>query len=161
LRLWREGRPIRARRVSPIGHAWRWCQRHPAVAGLLLTLALTLTTGIVGLFMLLGQVEAERARLAVARRNAETYEQFSASAADHLGQLLRTFVRFGRITSQKQMEASISRLRSETERLRNRGIVSPLVIGFLEKEIASALMSFSNVEQAQARELLNQAITDL
>ena len=48
LRLWLEGRPIKARRVSPMGHAWRWCRRHPAVATLLLTLAMTLTTGIVG-----------------------------------------------------------------------------------------------------------------
>jgi eukaryotic-like serine/threonine-protein kinase len=37
LRLWQEGRPIQARRVSPMGHTWRWCRRHPAVAGLLLT----------------------------------------------------------------------------------------------------------------------------
>ena len=35
LRLWLEGCPIKARRVSPIGHAWRLCRRHPAVAGLL------------------------------------------------------------------------------------------------------------------------------
>jgi eukaryotic-like serine/threonine-protein kinase len=35
LRLWLEGRPIKARRVSAMGHAWRWCRRHPAVAGLL------------------------------------------------------------------------------------------------------------------------------
>ena len=48
LGLWLEGRPIEARRISPIGLAWRWCRRHPAVAGLLLTLGLTLATGIVG-----------------------------------------------------------------------------------------------------------------
>ena len=79
LRLWLEGRPIKARRVSPMGHAWRLCRRHPAVAGLLLTLAMTLTTGIVGLFVLLNQVEAERTRLAEARRHAEAYEKFSAT----------------------------------------------------------------------------------
>ncbi|MGP0062170.1 MAG: protein kinase domain-containing protein [Isosphaeraceae bacterium] len=159
LRLCLEGRPIKARRVSPIGLAWRWCRRHPAVAGLLLALALTLATGVMGLFVLLKQAEAERARLAEARRNAEAYEQFSASAADHLGLLLRTSIRYKRITSQDQMAASISRLRSETDGLRNRGIVSPSVIGMLEKEIGCALMSFNKVEEA--RVLLNQAIADL
>ena len=93
LRLWLEGRPIKARRVSPLGHAWRWCRRHPAVAGLLVTLAMTLATGVVGLFVLLNQAEAERARLAEARRHAEAYEQFSASTADQLGLFLRTTIR--------------------------------------------------------------------
>ncbi len=62
LRLWLEGRPIKARRVSPMGHAWCWCRRHPAVAGLLVTLAMTLAMGVAGLFVLLNQTEAERRR---------------------------------------------------------------------------------------------------
>ena len=37
---------------------------------------MTLATGVVGLFVLLRQAEAEQARLAVARRNAEAYEKF-------------------------------------------------------------------------------------
>ena len=159
LRLWLEGRPIRARRVSPTGHAWRWCRRHPAVAGLLLTLALTLATGVVGLFVLLKQAEAERTRLAEARRNAEAYEQFSAGAADHLGWLFRTFIRHRTITSQKELEASVSRLRSETDGLRDRGIISPSAIGILETEIGWALLTFNKEEEA--RDVLNQAITDL
>ena len=69
------------------------CRRHPAVAGLLVTLALTLATGVVGLIVLLNQVEAEHARLAEARRNAEAYEKFSASAADQLLSFLRTTIR--------------------------------------------------------------------
>ena len=96
LRLWLEGRPIEARRVSWMGHAWRLCRRHPAVATLLVTLAMTLTTGVVGLFVLLNQAAAERARLAEARRRAEAYEQFSASAADQLGLFLRTTIRYQR-----------------------------------------------------------------
>jgi serine/threonine protein kinase/Flp pilus assembly protein TadD len=34
LRRFVEGRAIRARRVSPVEHAWRWCRRNPAVAAL-------------------------------------------------------------------------------------------------------------------------------
>jgi serine/threonine protein kinase/tetratricopeptide (TPR) repeat protein len=37
LRRYVEGRPIRARRVSPLEHAWRWCRRNPAWAALVAT----------------------------------------------------------------------------------------------------------------------------
>jgi eukaryotic-like serine/threonine-protein kinase len=44
-----DDRPIRARRVSPIEHAWRWCRRNPALASvsvLALTLLVMVTTGM-------------------------------------------------------------------------------------------------------------------
>jgi tetratricopeptide (TPR) repeat protein len=37
LRRFVEGRPIRARRISPLEHAWRWCWRNPAWAALAAT----------------------------------------------------------------------------------------------------------------------------
>ncbi len=87
LRLWLEGHAIKARRVSPLGHAWRWCRRHPAVAGLLMTLGITLTTGVVGLFVLLSQLKAERSQViaekflvAESRRRTEADERFLASS---------------------------------------------------------------------------------
>ena len=159
LRLWLEGRPIKACRVSPMGHAWRLCRRHPAVAGLLLTLALIQATGVVGLFVLLKHVEAERSRLAVARRNAGAYEWFSASAADQLGLFLRTTIRNQRETTTDQMIAALLSLRSSTSDLRDRGIVSSSTIGILEEEIAWALMSFKRIDES--RDLLRQAISDL
>jgi serine/threonine protein kinase len=45
LRRFVEGRPIRARRVSPLEHAWRWCRRNPAVAGLAAAAFLTMAIG--------------------------------------------------------------------------------------------------------------------
>src|SRR5262249_39446675 len=58
--------PIRARRTGPLGRAWRWCRRKPAVAVLLgCVAALAVVTGIVSAVSnwRLG-VEAERARQA-------------------------------------------------------------------------------------------------
>jgi len=48
LRRFLGGEPIRARRVHTLERAWRWAKRRPAVAGLLLVLAVTLvgSTGV-------------------------------------------------------------------------------------------------------------------
>ena len=159
LRLWLEGRPIVARPVSPMGLAWRLCRRHPAVAGLLFTLAMTLATGVVGLFVLLNQAAAERARLAEARRNAEAYEQFSASVADQLGEFLRKTIRYRPSTSADQVAEALLKLRSSINNLKGRGIVPSSTLGVLELEIGWALMYSSKAEEA--RDLLNQATADL
>ncbi len=43
-----EDRPIAARRLGPLGVAWRWCRRNPAVASLLWLLGLLLVGGTIG-----------------------------------------------------------------------------------------------------------------
>jgi tetratricopeptide (TPR) repeat protein len=159
LRLWLEGRPIKARRVSPTGHAWRLCRRHPDVACLLVALAITLATGVVGLFVLLNRVESERARLAAARRHAEAYEQFSAGAVDQLLLFLRATAPFRRNTTPAQTTTALLSLRKSTNDLRSQGVLPTSTIGILEAEIGGALMHFSKPQEA--RELLKQAIADL
>jgi eukaryotic-like serine/threonine-protein kinase len=159
LRLWLEGHPIKARRVSPIGHVWRLCRRHPAVAGLLVVLAMTLTTAVVGFFVLLNQAAAERTRFAEARRHAEAYEKFSASAADQLAGFLRTTIRLQRNITREQMTAELLKLRSSTNDLRNRKIVPTSTIGILEEEIGWELTQHGKIDEG--RELLKQAISDL
>jgi tetratricopeptide (TPR) repeat protein len=159
LRLWLEDRPIMARPVSSMGHAWRLCRRHPAVAGLLVALAMTLATGVVGLFVLLNQAEAERARLAEARRHAEAYERFSASAADQLGLFLRATIRQQRNIKPDEMTAALLKLRSSTNDLKGRGIVPSSTLGILELEIAWALTIVNKSDEA--RDLSKQAVSDL
>lgn len=68
LRRFVEDRPIKARRTSPIEHVWRWCRRRPAVASLLLTVAIIVIGGII----LAGRVRHERSeRILLADQQAE------------------------------------------------------------------------------------------
>ena len=52
LQRWLDGFPIRARPVSKFEHASRWCRRRPGFAVLLAILTLTVTSSLVGLFLL-------------------------------------------------------------------------------------------------------------
>jgi tRNA A-37 threonylcarbamoyl transferase component Bud32/tetratricopeptide (TPR) repeat protein len=159
LRLWLEGRPIKARRVSPLGHVWRLCRRHPAVASLLFVLAATLATGVVGLFVLLGQTEVERARLAQARRHAEAYERFSVNAANQLGDMLRITLRDNRNSTPSETKETLLQLLEAIEKLRGSGVVSLSSLGSLELELGWGLTTVDRNREALA--LWNQAIADL
>lgn len=159
LRLWLDGRPITARRVSPMGHAWRLCRRHPAVASLLVTLAMTLATGVVGLFVLLNQVAAERTRLVKANRDAKVYEKFSTSAVDHIGLLLRSSIHHAQSATQVEMETSLLRLCDSTSDLINQGILPSSAVESLERDVGWALASIGKHEEAL--KLSNQAVAEL
>ena len=134
----------------------RWDTRGGCVAGtrpsraFLFTLAMTLITGVVGLFVLLKQAEAERARLAEARRNAEAYEKFSATAADQLIVFLRSAFSTAQTTRPEQIKASLLELRRSIDELKSRGFVelSPFV-GIFEEEVALALMQCGQRKKAE------------
>jgi serine/threonine protein kinase len=74
LRRFVEGRPIRARRVSPLEYAWRWCRRNPAVAGLAAAAFLAMALGTA-----VSTWQAVRARRAVA---AEKQAKVAAQARE-------------------------------------------------------------------------------
>jgi tetratricopeptide (TPR) repeat protein len=159
LRYWLNGRPIKARRVSPMGRAWRLSRRHPAVAGLMLTLAITLATGIVGLFVLLNRVEAERAQLAESARQIGAYEQFSATTAEHLFSFLGKIFPFPRDMTSAQTNEALFEIRRSIEELKSRGIQPSSNLGIFESRIGWALLESS--QNAEALDLLNQAVVDL
>jgi serine/threonine protein kinase len=76
-----EGRPIKARAVSPIEHAWRWCRRQPVIAALAATVLLMLIGGFLGTFALLRRSEAQRSR-------SEANYQVASRSLDELLRIL-------------------------------------------------------------------------
>lgn len=51
------GEPIRARPISQLERAWRWCRRRPVVAGLIAGLFLSLSVGLLGVTFFWRQAE--------------------------------------------------------------------------------------------------------
>ena len=49
LKRFADGEPIQSRPIGRMERGWRWCKRRPAIASLLLALALSLTGGFVGI----------------------------------------------------------------------------------------------------------------
>jgi tetratricopeptide (TPR) repeat protein len=62
LHRWLDGKPVAARPVSPIEHAWRWCRRRPAVAALAAALMMTFSVGLVAVLLLWRHAEVEWTR---------------------------------------------------------------------------------------------------
>jgi Protein kinase domain len=62
LRRWLDVKPISARPVSPIEHAWRWCRRRPVGAALVATLTMTFSAGFLTVVLLWRRAEVERNR---------------------------------------------------------------------------------------------------
>ncbi len=88
LQRWLDGFPIRARPVSKLEHASRWCRRRPALASLLAALALTVASSLVGLLTLWRHSETERGRAEIALARAIASDKATSGAVRDLVGLL-------------------------------------------------------------------------
>lgn len=88
LRRWLDGYPIRARPVSTVEHAVRWCRRHPMPASLAITLAATIVASLAGLTALWRQSAFQRDRAEFARERALQGEATAQAAVGDLVKLL-------------------------------------------------------------------------
>jgi hypothetical protein len=92
LRHWLDGKPIVARPVSAVEHAWRWCRRRPAVATLTAAFLLALTGGLLCVSVLWSRADTERRRAERERSHAEAAqaraESDSRTAIELVGQLI-------------------------------------------------------------------------
>lgn len=77
LRRFRQGEPILARRPGPMGLAWRWCRRRPAIAMMTAALALSLLAGFIGMGVLWLRAETNRRSAELNAENAELNLYFS------------------------------------------------------------------------------------
>jgi serine/threonine protein kinase len=107
LARFREGRPIRARPVGPLGRFTRWCRRAPVVAGLAAGLFVALAAGLGGVGWKWHEADGQRRRAkeaearataraeaeAAARARAEQAERDTARAMDFVadGYVATTF----------------------------------------------------------------------
>ncbi len=92
LQRWLDGFPIRARPVSRLEHASRWCRRRPAFASLLAVLAVTVVSSLVGLLTLWRRSETERSRAENALARAIESDRATSGAVRDLVGLLTTTV---------------------------------------------------------------------
>ena len=103
LRRFLEGRAICADPVSPLERTWRWCRRRPAVAAMAVALALSLSAGFLGMFLLWRNAEAARGLAESHRMRAEAARADSESefqlATEVLAELVEPRVRAAATTS--------------------------------------------------------------
>ena len=107
LKRFEAGKPIKARPITALERGWRWCRRRPAVAGLLASLILSLSTGLAGVSYFYWQAErsAESTRQALYRSEmnlaSEYYERGDISG---VRQMLDRVVSEGRAANLRGFE---------------------------------------------------------
>ena len=69
------GEPIRARQVSRLEHAWRWCRRNPVVASLIFTCCLIFATGFAGVTWKWTESSVNLQRAIAAKKTAKINEE--------------------------------------------------------------------------------------
>jgi tetratricopeptide (TPR) repeat protein len=135
LQRWLDGFPIRARPVSKLEHASRWCRRRPALAMLLAILAVTLTSSLLGLFILWRQTEAERARAENALARAIESDKATSGAVRDLVDLLATTVDTPQMLASERVEKSSRVVRDLTAKMRqDRGFAASNLVAICELE---------------------------
>jgi tetratricopeptide (TPR) repeat protein len=86
------GRPVLARPVGPLGRAWRWAKRWPAVAGLAAALAVLLPAALAGMTILYLHADAERQRAEERERENLRWRKRNATAmSNHAVVMSRAF----------------------------------------------------------------------
>jgi serine/threonine protein kinase/tetratricopeptide (TPR) repeat protein len=118
LQRWLDGFPIRARPVSMLEQARRWCRRRPAMASLLLLLALTVVSSLGGLLTLWRHSEAQRTRAEHALARAVASERTAAGTVDDLTGLLMTVVDAPQMLAAERLDRSVAVAKELAAKLR-------------------------------------------
>jgi eukaryotic-like serine/threonine-protein kinase len=146
LAQWLDGRPIKARPVSPPERVWRWCGRRPAVAALAGALALTLSAGFLSVLVLWRRAEAERRRA----------EADSQTTSEVLGQVVGFSVGAYQTGSSadpgpfiRSLQPTRQRLLEVVARQPGHAVISRQ-LGALDVHLGHALMQAGRLDEARA-----------
>jgi eukaryotic-like serine/threonine-protein kinase len=153
LNRWLAGFPIRARPVSKLEHAGRWCRRRPALASLLAVLALTMASSLVGLLTLWRHSEAERARAEKALARAVESDKATSGAVRELVGLLTTAIDSPPLLASEPLEKSARVVRDLTAKLRQyQGFAASNLVAIcdLERQLAEDLRRRGKFPEARA-----------
>ncbi len=154
LRSWHDGRTIKARPVSSIEKAWRWCRRKPALASLSAALAVVLVAGFLGISWQWLRAEQER-RLALQSRDSATAARDAATAARTEAEQEREAALTARSAEAEQRQkAEQAAIRSKVEAETARE-VSEFLTGMFEASTPLDVVGFRFGSSKEARERAN------
>ena len=148
-----EGRPINARPISSIEHAWRWCRRQPVIAGLAATLFLTVIGSFLGLLALLRRSDTLRSQ-------SDANYRVASRSLDEIVRILSHSEIYGpSIKSRHELEKTLENARSQEIELSKR---HPVDVGDL-KRLATideylAQVYLGDGKPDQARSLMEESI---
>ena len=154
LQRWLDGFPIRARPVSKLEHASRWCRRRPAFASLLAVLAFTVASSLVGLLTLWRHSEAERGRAENALARAIESDKATSGAVRDLVGLLATTVDAPQMLASETIRkvfACCTRSHGETASA-SRGFAASNLVAIceLERQLADDFRRRGNYAESRA-----------
>jgi eukaryotic-like serine/threonine-protein kinase len=153
LRRWMDGFPIRARPVSKLEHAARWCRRRPAFASLLAVLAVIVASSLVGLVTLWRHSEVERGRAEDALARAIESDTATSDAVHDLISLLATTVDAPQLLASQRFEKSSRVVRDLTAKLRrHRGFATSNLVAVceLKRQLAEDFGRRGNYAESRA-----------
>ena len=153
LQRWLDGFPIRARPVSKLEHASRWCRRRPAFASLLAVLALTVASSLVGLFSLWRRSETERSRAESALERSIASDQATSGAVRELVGLLGMTVDAPQTLASERVHTASRVVRDLTAKVRqDRGFAASnrVAICDLESLLADYLQRRGDYDESRA-----------
>ena len=152
LQRWLDGFPIRARPVSKLEHASRWCRRRPAFASLLAVLAVTVASSLVGLLTLWRHAENALAR-------ANDSEKTSSRAVRDLIGLLATTVDAPQMLASERLDKTLDVVRDLTAKLRqDRGFAASNLIAICDLELRLSKHFIRQARYAESRALLMDSL---
>ncbi len=159
LQRWLDGYPIRARPVSKLEHAGRWCRRRPAIASLLALLAFTVASSLVGLLTLWRHSEVERVRAENALARVIESDIATSGAVRDLVSLLATTVDAPQMLVSERFERTSLAVRDLTAKLRrHRGFAASNLVAICELERQLAIDSRRRGKFAESRLLLRDSL---